>query len=189
MNRMPSHLHGVVLAALRIYTGLFWLTRGMAKFALVMPTNRHANLKLALTWAANHSVGVLHSFTLNVLLPNLDALATFERFAEVFVGVFLILGLLSRVAGLVATLLAAGALMAFGQGAQLAIWSSLAATAFALSLVNVLLPTGRYLGIDALLAQTRRPPVPARVAVTTAPLVEAHIVEEHPLDAPSAPAE
>jgi hypothetical protein len=59
------------------------------------------------------------------------------------------------------------------------VWSGLDSAALVLSALSVVLPTGRVLGVDGILARLRRPRQPVAPAAV--------FVEEPPMTGPTAP--
>ena len=138
------------LALLRIYAGLFWLSRAIPKFTnanAFLPPN--GSMSAALTHALAVTHGPYHAFLANTVQPNLPIFAQLARLGELLVGALLLLGLLTRLGGLLGVVIAVLALLAQGYSLVTG-WSSLEAAAIALSAICVALPTGRILGIDAL---------------------------------------
>jgi uncharacterized membrane protein YphA (DoxX/SURF4 family) len=173
------------LAILRIYVGAFWLMHGVAKFresATFMPPS--GMIVTFLNSAMSNTSGPYHAFLAGTVLPNIAIFAELVRLGEVVAGSLLLLGFFSRVGGLIGMALALNYLTAKGGIAHLSMWSGLDAAAFVLSAINVVLPTGRFLGVDALLARTRRA-VPSVTPVAAG--VRAEFVEEPPMTGPTAP--
>ena len=116
---------------------------------------------------------------MHVVLPNAYFFAELVRLGEVVTGCLLLFGFYTRLGGLIGMLLALNYLSAKGGLAHLSVWSGLDSAAFVLSALNVVLPTGRVLGVDGLLwRSTKREPVVAGAAV---------FVEEPPMTGPTAP--
>lgn len=190
--RLPSSgTYGFWLALLRVYTGAFWLMHGIPKFTqseTFMPPN--GLVVNFLNTAIQNTSGPYHAFLQNAVLPNINVFAELVRVGEVVAGALLFLGLFTRLGATVGVLLALNYLSAKGGFAHLSMWSSLDSAAFALSLISLVLPTGRVLGIDQFLGRTRQ--VPAVVVPKAAPQpaaagVRAEFVDEPPMTGPSAP--
>ncbi len=179
--RLPSSsTYGFWLAILRIYAGAFWLMHGIPKFTqsqdFMPPTG--FMMQFVNNAVANTS-GPYQQFLTNVVLPNASLFAELVRLGEVVAGCLLLLGFFTRLGGLIGVLLALNYLSAKGGLAHLSVWSGLDAAAFALSAVNLVLPTGRVLGVDALLGRSRR--------VDATPKAQAVFVDEPPMAGPTAP--
>lgn len=184
MKLPGSRTYAFWLAILRLYAGAFWLMHGIPKFTQsesFMPPSGF--IVQFLNSAIVNTSGPYQAFLTKIVLPNIGFFAELVRLGEVVTGALLLLGFYSRFGGIIGMLLALNYLTAKGGVGHLSTWGGLDAAAFALSAINVLLPTGRFLGIDALLAAFRgrgaRAPSRARV--------QAEFVEEPPMSGPSAP--
>jgi uncharacterized membrane protein YphA (DoxX/SURF4 family) len=180
--KLPSSsTYGFWLGIFRIYTGAFWLMHGIPKFtqsADFMPPN--GMMLDFLNQQISHTSGPYQDFLTHVVLPNAWLFANLVRLGEVITGCLLLLGFYSRLGGVIGVLLSLNYLSAKGGLAHLSVWSGLDATALVLSFMSIVLPTGRFLGVDALLHRFRPQP---RVAVEP----QAIFVEEPPMTGPSAP--
>lgn len=180
MKLPSSSTYGFWLALLRIYAGAFWLMHGVPKFTqsqdFMPPTGMMMQF---VNNAVQHTSGPYQTFLTNVVLPNASLFAELVRLGEVVTGCLLLLGFFTRLGGFIGVLLALNYLSAKGGLAHLSVWSGLDATALALSAVNLVLPTGRVLGVDALLGRARRP--------VAAPAQQAVFVDEPPMSGPTAP--
>jgi thiosulfate dehydrogenase [quinone] large subunit len=179
MKPLPSaSAYAGWLAIVRILTGLMWLSHGIPKFtqsAEFMPPNGFITEYIAR--GLQTSGGVYHAFLANVVAPNLAIFAELVRLGEVLVGVSLVLGALTRLGGLVGILLTLNYIAARGHVFSSTTLQSLDFGLLVLSLIALVLPTGRALGVDALF--TRRKPA--------VPTVRAEFVPEPPLKGPTAP--
>lgn len=170
-----SRTYGWWLALLRVYAGLFWLSHGILKFTQsrrFLPPAGY--MEGFLQHAAANTGGFYHTFLVDVVIPHPGAFAELARLGEVLAGCSLLLGLWTRLGGVVGAFLALNYLLAKGGAASFDAVGSIEAAAFALSFVHVLLPTGRILGIDALLGRRR----------TVQPPIAAEFVEEPPAPPP-----
>jgi uncharacterized membrane protein YphA (DoxX/SURF4 family) len=129
----------------------------------------------------SHVNGPYQSFLTSVVLPNAWIFANLVRLGEVIAGCLLLLGFYTRLGGFIGVVLALNYITAKGGLAHLSVWSGLDSTAFVLSFVSLILPTGRMLGIDGVLSHLRRRRVPA------AQQPQAVFVEEPPMTGPTAP--
>jgi len=176
MKPLPSSsTYAGWLGIVRILTGAMWLSHAVPKFVNsqdFMPPNG-----LMATYVAQglqRTTGIYHTFLANVVSPNLALFAELVRLGEMFAGVALLLGVFTRLGGLVGMILTLDYLAARGNMLSSAALQSLDCSLCVLSAVSLVLPTGRALGIDALLAR--------RKAAT--PTVRAEFVPEPPPTAP-----
>ena len=183
--KLPSpHGYAFWLALVRIYTGIFWLMHGVPKFTqseMFMPPGGF--MVQFIQQAITHTSGPYQHFLQNVVLPNAWLFAELSRLGEVTAGLLLLLGFYSRLGGIVGAILALNYLSAQGGLAHLRFWSGLDSTAFVLSLISVVLPTGRFLGIDGVLHALRRRSHPVAAPAPEQPV----FVDEPPMTGPQAP--
>jgi uncharacterized membrane protein YphA (DoxX/SURF4 family) len=168
------------LAFLRLVTGSIWLIHAIPKFTQsdeFMPPNGFIVLYISKGLQATNPADPYHWFLASVVQPNIGIFAELDRLGELMIGVSLVLGLLTRLGGFGGVLLTLNYMAARGGLGTFDAWASLDACLLALSLTNLVLPTGRAMGIDAFFG---------RKAAETA-TVRAQFVEERPLDGPSAP--
>jgi uncharacterized membrane protein YphA (DoxX/SURF4 family) len=179
--KLPSSsTYAFWLALIRIYTGAFWLMHGVPKFLQsqdFMPPN--GAMTQFLNGQITHNSGPYQAFLVHVVLPNAGFFAELVRLGEVVAGCLLFFGFYTRLGGAIGMLLALNYISAKGGLAHLSVWSGLDSAAFVLSALNVVLPTGRVLGIDAILWRLRRKPEPV--------VAGAVFVEEPPMTGPTAP--
>lgn len=105
--------------------------------------------------------GFYHDFLAATVMPHIDLFAELVRLGEVLAGCSLLLGIFTRLGGLVGCFLA---LNYIAINAEFSSWTtigSLDAAAFVLSFLMVITPSGRVAGVDALLrgARSSRDPV------------------------------
>ena len=166
------------LALLRIVVGAAWIAHALPKFlesdAFMPPKGFIVSF---VSNAAAHGSNVFRPFFANVVLPNIALFAELVRLGEMVAGVLLVLGLFTRFGGLLGMYLTLNYAAAKG---PLLSSQTLAGSDFAmfvLSGINFVLPTGRALGIDAILARRRARPQTVR----------AEFVPEPPLITPPPP--
>jgi uncharacterized membrane protein YphA (DoxX/SURF4 family) len=184
--KLPSPFtYGFWLALLRVYAGAFWLMHGVPKFtqsqSFMPPSGFMTGF---LNQAIAHTSGPYQSFLANVVLPNANLFAELVRLGEVATGVLLFFGVFTRLGGLIGIVLSLNYLAAQGGFAHASAWSGLTGAAFAISAVNLVLPTGKVLGIDALIGRKKVHETPVLVHSGTA---RAEFVEEPPMTGPQAP--
>ena len=180
MKLPSSATYAFWLALFRIYAGAFWLMHGIPKFTqsadFMPPTGMMAQL---LNTQIQNTNGPYQGFLVHVVMPNAWFFAELVRVGEVVTGCLLLLGFYTRLGGVIGMLLALNYISAKGGLAHLSVWSGLDSAAFVFAALNVVLPTGRVLGVDGVLARLRRRP---ERATTTAVFVE-----EPPMTGPTAP--
>ena len=179
MRSLPSSkTYAWWLAIARILTGLAWLSHGVPKFthgAAFMPPG--GLMGDYVTHGLQIADPTYRGFLASVVQPNIAIFAELVRLGEVLVGLSLLLGALTRVGGFFGVFLTLNYIAARG---GLLSSSTLQSADFALmllSFVALVLPTGRVLGVDALLGK-RAPKVET---------VRAEFVPEPQRDGPSAP--
>ncbi|HEY1655813.1 MAG TPA: TQO small subunit DoxD [Candidatus Tumulicola sp.] len=176
--KLPSAArYAAWLGLIRILTGVVWLAHGIPKFthsAAFMPPGGiiagYVSRGVALT------TGPYHNFLTGVVQPNLPLFAELVRLGEVLVGISLVLGALTRVGGLFGIVLAADYIAARGHVLSSATLQSPDFSLLLLSAIALLLPTGRFFGIDGLFGRTKRPSTTVR----------AEFVPEPPMSGPTA---
>jgi len=169
------HVRGahLIFALFRIYAGIFWLAHGIPKFtnpSMFMPPNGFMQLLVAKA-TQQGTTGWYHDFLVSDVTPNINLFAQLDRLGEVLVGCSLLFGLLTKVGGLGGAFLAFNYLMAKGGFSSFESLGTLDTAAIVLSLMNVVLPTGRTLGVDALFVRRR---------VVREPTVTPEFVDEPP---------
>lgn len=178
MNLPSSRTYASWLAIVRFLTGAIWLIHGVPKFlrsdAFMPPSGVIVNY---VQNGVAKTTGPYHAFLVGVVQPNIGIFAELVRLGEVCVGISLLLGAFSRLGGLFGVVLTLNYMAARGGLGKFNSWSSVDACLMLLSAINVVLPTGRFFGVDRFF--TRRP-------LTNASVV-AEFVPERPLDGPTAP--
>ena len=144
------------LALLRIYLGIFWLEHGLGKLRSNPAFGAPGGL-MSQFLATNlaKSTGPYHDFLATIVQPNLTAFAFLVQAGEIATGGLLLVGLFTRLGGLLGVFLALNYLVAKGNLTGMSAFTGLDMLAAVASAVNLVLPTGRYLGFDGLL--TPRP--------------------------------
>lgn len=165
------------LALARILTGAMWIAHALPKFldsASFMPPN--GSISQLVTKGAQHGSHAFAPFLANTVAPNIAIFAELVRLGELLTGIALLLGLFTRLGGLVGIFLP---IMYLGAKGPLLSYETLATPDFSilvLSAINFVLPTGRAFGVDALLGRPRE-----RIE-----RVRAEFVPEPPLTPPPA---
>jgi uncharacterized membrane protein YphA (DoxX/SURF4 family) len=158
MKSLPSSsTYAWWLALARIVTGAMWISHALPKFtksAGFMPPNG-----FIVTYIANglsSSTGAYHAFLLNVVQPNIGLFAELVRLGELLTGFALLFGFLTRLGGLTGMVLTLNYLAARGAFASSGVLQTPDFDLCVLSAINLVLPTGRVLGVDALLGRRAR---------------------------------
>lgn len=179
MKKLPSSgVYAFWLAVVRVLAGIMWLSHGIPKFtnsAMFLPPNGF--IAEYVTRGIASTTGPYHNFLLQTVQPNIGLFAELVRLGEVLVGVSLVLGVLTRLGGLFGIVLPLNYLAARGHLLSSATLQSADFELLVLSAISLVLPTGRFLGVDALFARAKRAAAP----------LQPEFVPEPPLDKPSAP--
>ena len=141
------------LAVIRLYCGAFWLIHGIPKF---MNNDFLTFLPSMTQKLAASSTGPYHTFMVTTVVPHADVIAQLMRAGEVLVGISLVLGLFTRAGAIGGMFLALNYILAKGAFATLDAWASLDGAAFALSSINLVVPTAATWSLDAMLRRGRR---------------------------------
>jgi uncharacterized membrane protein YphA (DoxX/SURF4 family) len=166
------------LGLIRIVVGAMWIGHAITKFLnpdTFMPPN--GAIVQIVTQGSQQGSHFMRPFFANVVLPNIALFAELVRLGEALVGIALILGLLTRLGGFGGMFLTFFYASTKGPLLSLATLSGSDFAMFVLSGMSFVLPTGRALGLDALLSRRRR----------TVPTVRAEFVPEPPLITPPPP--
>ena len=155
-----SSLYGKGFAALRIFTGLVWLSNGSAKLFdhgdidLGFFSGNLITLGAAKGIATGASmktqIAPLGAFYRDVVLPHWGAFGSFLTVAELAVGLGLIVGVASRLAA-VGGILLIGPIWVMLWHTNLYLWEYPAEDLYPLLLLAIA-PAGRVAGLDARLA-------------------------------------
>jgi len=152
----------------RILTGALWLVHAIPKFVQsddFMPPSGASVGFVAKALQSTDATSPYHAFLANVVQPNIGIFAELARLGEVLVGVALVLGVLTRLGGLGGMFLTLNYMAAAHGFSSFAAWSTLDAAMLLLSSINLVLPTGRVLGIDMFFGKHAAPPPPTVRAV------------------------
>ena len=154
-------LMGRAFAALRIFTGLVWLSNALAKifdkahydwgfFSFNLITNGAARF-IATDAAEKTNIGPLTAVYQEFVLPNWGFFSVFLTVAELAIGLGLIFGVATRLAAVGGLLLLTPIwVMLWDRGQYL--WTYPAEDVFPLLLLAIV-PAGRVLGLDKSLAR------------------------------------
>lgn len=158
--RLPSsRYYATWLAIFRIAAGLMWLAHGVPKFlqsARFMPPAGF--MPMAVAHAVTSDGGFYHDFLVNVVTPHFAIFAELVRLGEVLVGLSLVFGFLTRLGALGGIFLALNYYLLNNPVLTFGSLGTLDVATLALSAINFVLPTGRMLGVDALLGRKRTEP-------------------------------
>lgn len=178
MNLPSSTTYARWLAVFRIVIGVFWLLHGIPKWThsdQFMPPN--GLMSYFIQNALAHTSGAYRDFLVSAVQPNIVLFANLVRTGEVCVGLSLLLGVFTRLGGFFGIVLALDYMSAKGPLLSSGAWQGIDACMLLLSAINLVLPTGRVFGVDALLGRRKR----------AIPAVKAEFVPEPPMTGPSAP--
>ena len=153
---LPSPLtYARWLAALRIFTGIFWLLHGVPK--LLNPKFFGADGMMAgmIREAVSNTSGTHHDFLVNVVLPNAGFFSHLVAWGETLTGVSLLLGLLARLGGAGGVFLTFNYFMMAGSYGRITSFASMDTAVMALSFINIVLPTSVIWGLDGVLPWSR----------------------------------
>jgi uncharacterized membrane protein YphA (DoxX/SURF4 family) len=139
------------LAVIRILTGIFWLLHGVPKLLNPQFFGAEGFMAGMIRESTAATSGPYHDFLMNVVLPNANLFSHLVAWGETLAGVSLVLGLFSRLGGLVGTFLPFNYFMMAGSYAHLTRFASLDTATMTLSFINLVLPTGLVAGFDGLL--------------------------------------
>jgi len=146
---------GAWLAVFRILTGAIWLDHAYGKFMDPQWAAPNGTCFQILTGMSNGTSGIYHDFVTGVALPHIGLFANLVLWGETLTGVSLVLGLLSRLGGLVGFLLALQYFTAKGGYAHLDAYAGFEMTTAILTVINFALPTGTVFGFDALFGRRK----------------------------------
>lgn len=142
------------LAVVRIFTGAFWLSHGIPKLMNPQFFGPDGMAGMVSQNAAQGS-GPYNAFLQNVVLQNPVLFSHLVAWGETLTGVSLLLGLLTRVGGIVGMFLTLNYFLMKGSYAHITSIGGLDAAGFALSFISAVLPTGLVFGLDQLLRSRR----------------------------------
>jgi len=152
----PVRRYATWLAVVRIYAGAFWLIHGILKIAGGSFAGPGGAMTRMVGGFAAHTTGPYHAFLTGVVLTHATLFGGLVEWGETLAGVSLLLGLFTRLGGVVGIFLALNYWLAKGAYAAPGDYTAYEIVAAVLSAINVVLPTGRFLGLDAALGTRRR---------------------------------
>lgn len=147
--------YGAWLAVFRILVGAFWLIHGYGKVTDPQWALPNGNCYQIVTGMIGNTQGSIHDFVTGVVLPNIGVFAYLDAWGETLTGVSLVLGLLTRVGGLVGFFLPMLYFAMKGAYAHLDGYAGLDIMTALASALNLVLPTGAVFGIDALFGRRK----------------------------------
>jgi len=176
MKTLPAATtYARALALVRMLTGAMWIAHALPKFldgASFMPPN--GMMPKLVAHGVQHGSHPFAGFFANVVTPNMALFSELVRLGELLTGIALLLGLFTRLGGLVGIVLPIMYLAAKGPFLSYETLATADFSVIVLSAINLVLPTGRVFGFDALIGRR-----PARV-----PRVQAEFVPEPPIMPP-----
>lgn len=137
-------------AVIRIYTGIFWLTHGIPKIMDPNAAGPKGWIMGMVSQEAAQGSGPYNAFLQHVVLPNAGLFSHLVAWGETLTGISLLLGLLTPVGAIVGMFLPLNYFLMKGSYAHITSLGGSDAAAFALSFINLVLPTGRVFGLDGL---------------------------------------
>jgi uncharacterized membrane protein YphA (DoxX/SURF4 family) len=142
------------LVALRLYAGLFWMEKGIRQ-KLLDPhwVGPKGDCAFVINDMLTNAPGFYQAFLHTVVLPNITAFSVMVEWGETLVGVSLLLGLFSRIGAIGGLLLVSNYFMGNGAGSLRDGWFGFDTTTFMMTALHVILPTGLFFGLDALIRQ------------------------------------
>jgi len=177
MSLPSSRTYAGVLGIVRALTGAMWLIHAIPKFrdgASFLPPN--GIFAQYLQHGIASTTGPYHDFMVGVVVPNASLFAEMVRVGELLVGISLLLGIFTRLGAFFGVILPLNYMAARGALGTVSGWGTVDAALALLSVLNLVLPTGRIAGIDGL-----------RRRAVRRPTVVAEVVPERPMNGPTAP--
>lgn len=147
--------YAAVLAVLRIFTGAAWLSHGYGKITNPNWSAPGGMFQSFVGQMTDGTSGPYHDFITGFVLPHANVFSVLVAWGETLTGLSLLLGLLTPLGGIVGTFLALNYWAAKGDFAHIQSLGGLDLATAALSLINVVLPTGVVCGLDAFFARRR----------------------------------
>jgi thiosulfate dehydrogenase [quinone] large subunit len=147
--------YGAWLAVFRILVGATWLIHGYGKITDAQWALPNGMCYQIVTGMIGNTQGPIHDFVTNFVLPHITVFATLQEWGETLSGVSLVLGLLTRIGGLVGFFLPMLYFAMKGSYAHLDGYATLDTLTAIASGLNLALPTGAVFGIDALFGRRK----------------------------------
>jgi uncharacterized membrane protein YphA (DoxX/SURF4 family) len=148
--------YGAWLAVFRILVGAMWLIHGYGKLTDPQWALPNGNCYQFVTGMTANTQGFYHDFVTGTVLPNITVFAHLIAWGETLTGVSLVLGLLTRVGGLVGFLLPIQYFIGKGAYTHLDSYAGLDTLTSLASALNLVLPTGAVFGLDALIGRRKK---------------------------------
>lgn len=148
--------YAAVLAALRIFTGLAWISHGIGKLTNPQWGTPDGGFVSFVGDMVHDTSGPYHDFITGFVLPHANVFSGLVAWGETLTGVSLLLGLWTRAGGVVGVFLPLNYWAAKSGFLQ---WTSLGGLDLgtaALSIINALLPTGLVWGLDGVIAARKK---------------------------------
>jgi uncharacterized membrane protein YphA (DoxX/SURF4 family) len=156
-----SRLTVIGIALVRIYTGLYWLDKGVRQ-KMFDPTwsGSHGDCAFVVNDMLSKAPAFYHAFLQSVVLPNIDTFAHLVEWGEALVGASLLLGLVSRWGSIGGLFLVTNYFLGNGAGALHDGWFGIDVVTFVMTLWNFILPTGLFFGLDGAIQKWRTVSLP-----------------------------
>jgi uncharacterized membrane protein YphA (DoxX/SURF4 family) len=148
---LPNSSEAAWLGIIRIITGAMWLIHGVQKVLNPQFAGPDGMMAGMVRDSMTHASAPYHHFLTSAVLPNAALFGHLVAWGETLTGLSLLLGLFSRLGGLGGMFLTLNYMLMKGSFGELNGYAGLDAATFALSFINLVLPTGMRFGIDGLL--------------------------------------
>jgi uncharacterized membrane protein YphA (DoxX/SURF4 family) len=155
LGMATARQYGAWLAVFRILVGATWLIHGYGKVTDAQFALPNGTCYQIVSGMIGNNPSILHDYVTGVVLPNITIFAHLDAWGEFLTGLSLVLGLLSRVGGLVGLLLPLQYFLMKGAYAHLDGYAGLDVLTMLASAVNLVLPTGAVFGLDAMLGRRK----------------------------------
>jgi uncharacterized membrane protein YphA (DoxX/SURF4 family) len=153
---VTANRFATALSGLRIYTGIAWLIHGIGKLTSPDWAIPGGECEKILQGMSGETVGAYHDFVFGVVIPHVTLFATMVEWGETLTGAALLLGLFARLGGAGGAFLALNYWAAKQPFTHIDAYAGLDLAMVALSIVNLVVPTGLVMGLDGVIASARK---------------------------------